>query len=243
MSADQSDEVTLSARLQAIADMTPSCDAFIDIGCDHGYIPIWLLKNNKCRSVIASDIGQGPLDTARRNARSCLTDSDRISFILSDGLDMIIPPERGYNVLSVTGMGGLLIEEILDKGYDKLSCFSSLILSPHTKQEELRRYLIGNGFIIKDERYVIDNDKLYVVMHVMPCKDAKKGYVTEEYTDKDYRFGLFINEALRNEAVRIYIMRRYKELCSILIENKGLPEDRREVLSMEAQSYREVLGI
>ena len=233
----------LSARLQTIADMTPACDTYTDIGCDHGYIPIWLLLNNRCRKAIASDIGQGPLDTARKNAESCGIDRDRISFILSDGLEGITPPESGDNVLSVAGMGGLLIAEILDKGYDKLSCFSSLILSPHTKQEELRRYLIGNGFIIKDERYVTDSDKLYVVMNAMLCKGAKKGCVTEDYSDKDYRFGLFVKEALKNEAVRAYFIRRYEELSAILNENKGLPEDRREVLGKEALSYREVLGI
>ncbi len=233
----------LSSRLQTIADMTPACDTFTDVGCDHGYIPIWLLLNNRCKKAIASDIGQGPLDTARKNARACGIDCGRISFIISDGLEGITTPDSGNNVLSVTGMGGLLIADILNKGYEKLSCFSSLILSPHTKQEELRRYLIANGFIIKDERYVKDSDKLYVVIHAMPCKDAKKGYVTEEYNGKDYRFGLFINEALKNEAVRAYFIRRYEELCTILNENKGLPEDRREVLSREVLSYREVLGI
>lgn len=223
--------------------MTPLCDTFIDIGCDHGYIPIWLLQNNKCKRAIASDIHRGPLDTARKNAESGSIGSDRISFILSDGLGEITPPDSGSNVLSVTGMGGLMIAEILDKGYAKLSCFSDFILSPHTKQEELRRYLIGNGFIIKNERFVTDSGRLYVVIHAAICKDAKKGYVTEGYSDKDYRFGLFVKEALKDEAVRAYFVRRYEELCAILNENEGLPEDRREMFDSEATGYREVLGI
>lgn len=231
--------ITLSKRLQALSLMTGSCDTFTDIGTDHGLLPLYLIQNGKCKRAVASDINEGPLDTARANAEAFGLGDDRISFVLSDGLDALDPPVKGYNVLTISGMGGLLIQEILEKAGDKLKNYDCFILSPHTKQYELRKYLTGNGFIITDENYIVEDNKLYVIIKAGHDEDAGKS----TYSDDELRFGRFINKALADDDIRKCLTERYLELKRLTEENKDLPDERRAALSEEAQSYREVLRI
>lgn len=229
--------ITLSKRLNALSLMAGSCDTFTDVGTDHGLLPLYLIQNGKCKRAVASDINEGPLDTARANAKVFGIEEDKISFVLSDGLDAIDTPVNGYNVLTVSGMGGLLIKEILEKAGDKLKYYDSFILSPHTKQYEFRRYLTQNGFVITDEAYIAEDNKLYVIIKA----EHDKGEGISSYSDDELRFGRFINKALTDDEIRKCLTERYLELKKLSEENKDLPEERRAALSEEAQSYREVL--
>lgn len=260
-------DIVLSGRLQAAASMVESCDTFTDIGTDHAFLPIWLIAHDVCHKAVAADINKGPLSSARSNASYFGIDEDRISFVLSDGLKSIGDPGKGYHVLAITGMGGLNISGILEAGEEKTGYYSSFIFSPHTKQAELRRYLIGKGFIITDEKYVIDDEKLYVIIKsVLPDKNKNTGatdhskaeyslakysvadhstaeYSQAEYSATDYRFGRFINKALEDESIREYLDLAYGKLCRMIGENSSIPKERLTELDKEVQCYKEVLGI
>ena len=231
--------ISLSERLNALAVMTGSCDTFTDIGTDHGLLPLYLIQKGACKRAVASDINKGPLKKAMENAKAFGIGEDKISFVLSDGLKALDDPPEGHNVLSISGMGGLLIEEILREGKEKIKCYDSFILSPHTKQYELRRFLTENGFIISDERYLTEENKLYVIIK------AARGQINDgsSYSEEDYRFGRFIDKALRDEKVKECLAARYRELKSLTDDNVNLPPDRRTVLQNEKDSYRKVLGI
>ena len=51
----------LSRRLAAIAEMVEEGSRLADVGTDHGYLPIWLVKTEKIPCAVAMDIGEGPL--------------------------------------------------------------------------------------------------------------------------------------------------------------------------------------
>ena len=235
-------DIVLSKRLKAVASMVDSCDTFTDIGTDHALLPLWLIMHNVCGMAIAADINEGPLRSARSNAASYGIGNDRITFVLSDGLRSIEDPREGCNTLAITGMGGLNITGILKNGAGKTGSYSSFIFSPHTKQAELRKYLINKDFMITDEKYVLDDEKLYVIIKAVPSGSRRNTDVTD-YSETDYRFGRFIDKALGDDSIRDCLYMSYGRLCKTIGDSSSIPQERLAELYKEVQSYKEVLGI
>lgn len=142
----------LSRRLAAIAALLPANGGLVDVGTDHGHIPVYMLQRGFMGRVCATDIRQGPLDAARRTAWEAGLD-DLIEFSLTDGLDGIDGARLGSVVIA--GMGGENIANILERATwtkeDRL-----LVLQPMSKGSILRRYLARNGYRIESESLVED---------------------------------------------------------------------------------------
>ena len=139
----------ITPRLKCIIDHTKG-NRIADIGTDHAYIPIYLVKNDLAEYVIAGDVRQGPVD--------------KIEVRLGSGLSVI---EKGeVDTVIIAGMGGQLISEILSADTEKArEC--NLVLQPMNAQYELRKYLISNGFSITDEDIAIEGFKVYNIMNVI----------------------------------------------------------------------------
>jgi tRNA (adenine22-N1)-methyltransferase len=228
--------MVLSDRLQTIAGMTDPCTSVTDIGTDHGYLPIWLIEQGVCRHAVAADVRKGPLATAKQNCLEHGIGPDRIKTVLSDGLKEISRDDTNPDdTLIIAGMGGETIVDILSAEPEKAHSFGRFLFSPHTKQEELRRYLGSAGYMITDERYLIDAGKLYVVMKAVNGEDACA-------TDTDYRFGPFIEKATEDRKIYDILLKRYNALSGML-EGAGLPEKRVAEIEEEIRSYKEVLKL
>ena len=165
----------MNKRLQTIADMIPDGRGMIDVGTDHGYLPVWLARSGYTGRLFASDIHPAPLESARKNAREAALE-DRIRFLLCDGLDAC-PPEE-VDTIVIAGMGGDLICRILDRAEWTLDGKYTLILQPMTKAEVLRYWLVNNGYRLKEERLVRDGKLLYQIIRArfeenMPLSDAE----------------------------------------------------------------------
>jgi len=106
----------LSNRLQKMADFVPENSIVGDIGCDHGYIPIYLIENNISKKAIAIDISENSLEKTIEFVKTNNYEKD-IDIRLGDGLDKILPFE--IDTVVIGGMGGLLIRDILDKDRKK----------------------------------------------------------------------------------------------------------------------------
>ena len=151
----------LSGRLLAIEDMIPPCDLFTDIGCDHGFVSIYLIKEKDVDHVFAMDINDGPLKRAYEHVNEYgLT--NRIEVIKSDGAKAIKPGEADGAVIA--GMGGRLTERIILDSIDVFQKMDEMILSPQSEIDHVRRFLIQNGFDILDEDMVLDESKFYVII-------------------------------------------------------------------------------
>lgn len=153
--------VKLSERLKAVADLITPGQSVADVGCDHGYLSIYLVQNNIVKSIIASDVRTGPLSKAKENIELYEV-SDRIDIRLSDGLQMINKGE--VQAVVMAGMGGNLMMEILERGADVISEVDELILQPQSEIRGLRHYLKENGFVIISESMVYEDDKYYPMM-------------------------------------------------------------------------------
>ncbi len=155
--------IKLSDRLQKVYDMIPPCSCLADVGCDHGYLTIAALENNRASSAIAMDVNPGPLAVARENvARQGLM--DRCQFCLSDGLEALKPGQA--QVICICGMGGILMERILTAGLDKARDCDRLILEPQSEIRAFRSFLMAQGFVIDDEDLVMEENKIYPIMSV-----------------------------------------------------------------------------
>ena len=103
----------LSKRLQTIISLVEPGEMIADIGTDHGYVPIALVRRGICRKGLAMDVGNGPLERAREHIHAHSMENV-IETRLSDGLHMLQPGEADRIVIA--GMGGPLMQRILEEG-------------------------------------------------------------------------------------------------------------------------------
>ena len=160
-------KIPLSSRLLACCNFIAPGDRVADIGCDHGYLGIHLLKNGIASSVIASDINEGPLQSAVRNSEKFGV-RDKMTFYLSDGVRNI---PRDFDTLVCAGMGGDTMVSILSAAPWLKSERYRLVLQCQSKTPLLRRYLSENGWHIKEETVIQDGRFLYTVMAVIRHAD------------------------------------------------------------------------
>ncbi len=174
----------LTPRLQAISDLILPCITLADIGTDHGYVPIYCIKNGLAKTAIACDVRPGPLKIARANIEK-FGMSGQIETRLSNGLEKLSPCEA--DTIVIAGMGGPLILEILNAGMEKIGGNTTLILQPMIAVSEVRRYLCKNGFIILNEALAKEEHKIYNVLAV------RRGH--EDGSEFDFYVGKRLLEA------------------------------------------------
>lgn len=156
-------EISLSTRLLACSQLVKPGDRVADVGCDHGYLGIYLLKKNIASCVIASDINPGPLSSAVRNSEKYGVEA-RISFHLSAGVANV---PRDFDVMICAGMGADTMISILEDAPWLSSGQYRLILQCQSKTPLLRKYLWRNGWDIAKESAVRDGRFVYTVMEVV----------------------------------------------------------------------------
>ncbi|MGN0687075.1 MAG: class I SAM-dependent methyltransferase [Oscillospiraceae bacterium] len=148
--------ISLDNRLKTAAALCRSGGVICDVGTDHALLACYLAKNG-AKEVLASDINDGPLESARRTVQQYGCNNVRV--IKSDGLKQI---DYADDVI-ICGMGGELIADIM-LGCRFLSGNTRFILQPMTKAEVLRRRLYAQGFEILEEHTAYDGERAYVIM-------------------------------------------------------------------------------
>lgn len=136
------------ARLRAAADFVRPGACLADIGCDHAILPVWLCLTGRISRAYACDIAEGPCARARETIAQAGLEKD-ITVLCTDGLRGL--EGRGVTDISVCGMGGELIAEILSAADFLRDPALRLILIPMSKPAALRRFLAENGFAVTDE--------------------------------------------------------------------------------------------
>lgn len=155
----------LSDRMRAVAGLVQPCKSIADVGCDHGYIAMELVRSNICRHVIAMDINSGPLDRARQNIVA-YDMQDYIETRLSDGVSALQMGEAEGIICA--GMGGRLVLSILEQGKELVSCMKQIVLQPQSELAEVRSYLRKKGYLIDKEDLVCEDGKYYPMMRALP---------------------------------------------------------------------------
>ena len=152
----------LSPRLQAIAEQVPQGARLADVGTDHGYLPVWLLRSCCIDGAIATDLREGPLNRAKETAKRFGV-AERISFRQCDGLAAICQEE--VDTIVIAGMGGETITTILEAApWTKEGTL--LLLQPMTGSAELRLWLQEHGYQITKECIACEGERLYNILTV-----------------------------------------------------------------------------
>lgn len=204
--------VPINKRLLACASLVRRGATLADVGTDHGYLPIHLLLSGKITHAVLSDINEGPLAKARENV-GLFGLSDKVELVLSDGAADLFG--RGITDLTIAGMGGELIADIISRAEYLKEDGVRLILQPMSRAEALRSYLWDSGFSIEREIYVTDEGKHYV------CLLAQFTGEKTEYTGADALFGKAEHFASPTDDMIAYMRGKRRSLLKI-IEGKRL---------------------
>lgn len=227
----------LSLRLRSVAALCKPAECIADVGCDHGFMSIYLVSHGICQKAVAMDVNRGPLARCTEH----VTEEgllDVISVRLSDGLAAVCPGEADAAVIA--GMGGPLMRDILIRGEASVLKMQYLTLQPQSEIPEFRSFLRRAGFVFDAEDMVFEDGKYYPMMRVFPPKSGFSAVPTEgtvEFTDY---FGPCLLKDL-NPSLKLYITERINRLTEIL---KGLPkssEERRRELSAELTDMERAL--
>lgn len=212
----------LSLRLRTVASLVPSGARVCDIGTDHAYLAIELMRCGIAKSVIAADIGEKPLENARKSLERA--NLQGIELRLCDGLSGILPNE--VDTIVIAGMGGEVISGILKRGAAVSNDTSkTLLLQPTTSPEALRIFLCENGFEIIKELPVFENGKLYSVMLVKYTGNSSK-------CDDVFRYsGKLLPDS---EAGLMYLSKQRKRCFDCMTALESIPEKEAEYTHYKA---------
>ena len=199
-----------------------------DVGCDHGYLPIILVREGIAPAAVAMDVRPGPLSRAEAHIEEYgLT--TKIETRLSDGLSGLTSGE--CDTLVIAGMGGPLIEKILGNDPAKAQNFKELILGPQSDVPHFRRWLYENGFSIIDEAMVCEEGKYYPLIKAVYGKAEDKNagediqlkreegeFAPSEETDSEH----LLSEELSMYCGPILLGRRNAVLKEFLLWRQGI---------------------
>ena len=193
--------IRLDSRLACVASLVRKCDCVIDVGTDHAYLPVYLVKKEVCKSAFACDVKKGPLENAGVTVRNYGL-QERIETVLSDGLDCVKPQKNCCVVLA--GMGGILISELLSRAGWLLDNSVQIVTQPMSHAEYVRRFLFDNGFTITEEKTAADSRHVYLALTAVYTGKRTA------YTEGQLYYGkLFEN---RDEISYRYLKQQYDRL-------------------------------
>ncbi len=176
-------EIHLSKRLSKVAGFVPKGAGLADIGSDHAYLPANLVKNGLVDHAVAGEVIRGPFLSAK-NLVEKLQLTDKVAVRLADGLDAIMAADQ-ISVITICGMGGQLICDILGRGSvgQRLTGKERLILQPNVGESKVRQWLMENFYKIHAEAILEEDHKIYEIIV------AEKAADPINYSPKELLFG------------------------------------------------------
>lgn len=241
-------KVTLSKRLQAVANMVPRDHRVCDVGCDHGFVSIYLVEQGISSQVLALDVNEGPLQRAREhiNERNL---SDYIEIRLSDGVAELPPGET--DTLILAGMGGRLMTRILSQGADKILPLKELVLQPQSEIPAFRRFVRNSGYRIVQEEMVLEDGKFYTIMKVLtnnimndlPQAADNPNFPREEVSQEiQDRYGSILL-AGRHPVLYQYLLRKRENNLQLqrMLQEASVKEKKDQADNPKKQQRREAL--
>ena len=222
----------LSNRLDLVASFVPAGARLLDVGSDHAYLPIALLQEGKIEAAIAGEVVEGPYQSALQNVADNGLE-DKIEVRLADGLAAFEPADS-ISCITIAGMGGRLIADILAAGLEKLAGVSRLVLQPNNREDELRAWLVDHYFCIVDEAILEENEKFYEILVV------EQG--SQELTAKELRFGPY----LMREQAPAFVQKWSKEVEKLAFALEQVPvenQSARASLEERIAHIKEVLHV
>jgi len=170
----------ISERLKVVSQYLKGYHFLADCGTDHALLPIYAVEKGYVKKAIASDNKHHPLLSAKENiAKHRLY--GKVNTVLADGLSYL-NLEKDVDVVTILGMGGHVIREILEDAY--LYNVKRMVIQPNSHQHMVRGFLEDHKWKIVDEVFLEDNQKYY---QIIVCEPGKM-----KLTDLEREFGPII---------------------------------------------------
>ncbi len=193
----------INDRLKMIGDFVPLSSCPLDIGCDHALLSIYLVKMRGFKKVVASDNKQGPLDSAKKNIQKYQVE-ENIILRLADGLKSY---DDKIDTVTISGMGGMMINQMIETDKKFLSSIEHFIISPNNHIDLVKKKMMKLGFMIKEEQLVKEKHFIYEIIHFVKGK--------KKYNKKDLFLGPILKQA-KNELTLEYYRKRLQDKKQLL---------------------------
>ena len=206
----------VDSRIQAMINFV-SFDRVADIGADHGYLSIELMKTSRAKKIIATEKNIGPCDALRKNI-SAAGLSDVIDVRLGDGLKIFSASE--VDTICIAGMGGALIKKILDDAPEVVQSARQLILQPMNAVEKVRAHLQSTGWVIDDEDLAESAGIIYEIISAIKIQTTPKIFKRESSPLKQKFFSQRLEKLLhiRDEMLKSSAARSTEKFFALLAE-------------------------
>lgn len=211
----------LNNRLKKITEFIDDNSFILDVGCDHALLDIYTCLNKKNVKAIASDINSKPLEHAKKNIEKYNL-NNKIKLIQEDGIKGIT---NKVDTIIISGMGAILINNILLNDIDKLNNVKRIIICPNNEEDLIRKEISKIGFKIIDETLVEDKNIIY------PIIVFEKGKQVLSKLEINYGPILLMN---KNELYKKYYLKKFNTYKNIL---KTLPN---KYILKKIQTYKKI---
>lgn len=215
--------MALSKRLEQVATMIPPCQTVADVGTDHGFLAVALIDKEIAQQVLAIDVNRGPLESAKGFVKERGLEQ-QITCRLGDGLAATAVGEVDCAV--ICGMGGELMQHIISVGPEWLQTY---VLQPQSHREELKKFLVQQGYGITEEQCLQEGKQYYDIWVVE--RGANSVYSTLPADSILWEYGALL-KAQRPQVWVDYIQRRIDTLQSIVVHMREASTDNGEIRRM-----------
>ncbi len=195
----------INNRLKEVGRLIDENASFLDVGCDHAFLDIYLAQDRKrqFKKIVASDNKKGPLEQAQNNINQHKL-KNKIELRLGNGLDIYT---EDIDTVVISGMGGRNMIGIFKNHQDYLKTIQTIVLSPNNYQSDVKKYLVSVGYEITDEVLIKDGKYVYQIIKF------KKGKA--KYNKREYFFGPLLLQK-KDKLFREYYTRELKSREIIL---------------------------
>ncbi|SMS14200.1 tRNA (adenine(22)-N(1))-methyltransferase [Levilactobacillus zymae] len=226
----------LSRRLATVAHYIPQGSRLADIGTDHAYLPVNLLKRGVIQGGVVGEVVRGPFENAQHEIQR-EGFSDRLTARLANGLRAIEPADH-IDTVAIAGMGGTLITNILTQDFDRLTGVNRLVLQPNVSANQIRQFLMTHGFKLVAEEILAEDGHIYEVLVADRTTEAVS------YTADELRFGPFLLAAPNAAFIAKWQHEasRTREVLQQMQGAKQVPTEKVAALTAELHQIEEVLA-
>lgn len=229
-------ESVLEERLAQIGQMVDSGSRLADIGTDHAYLPIALVKKGKIDFAIASDVARGPLENAKQDIKQANLE-DKIETRLGSGLETLTQSDQ-IDTVVIAGMGGKLMTALLENAYQENKIYPTLILEANIGEPLVRKWL-------QDHKYqIVDEQIIEVAGHIYEIIKAKFEQEKVIFSKQELEFGPFLLKEKNPIFIKKWTnqLHYYENLVTNLNKAKNKDQDKIDRINALIKMIKEVLG-
>lgn len=228
-------ESVLEERLAQIGKMVDPESRLADIGTDHAYLPIALVKEGKIDFAIASDVAAGPLNNAKQDIEQAGLE-DKIETRLGSGLETLKAEDR-IDTVVIAGMGGKLMTNLLETVYQEGKKYPTLILEANIGEPLVRKWLMDHQYEIVAEQIIEVAGHIYEIIKAEIKRDKL------DLSEQELAFGPFLLKEKNSIFIKKWTnqLRYYKNLKANLNKAKNKDQEKIDKINALIGMIEEVL--